>query len=151
MEGWVCALTNTNAAGDVTQLYPAWAAAGAALSTTTVGAQLRKPCEGTLFALQVLADGANAGILELYDINGADLGIDVSSLAAITDAQLDTAIAAGNAKLIFSLPYAGSGLTPWAPIGPRSFMKGLAARVVGSGTCSLNMTVRGGFRYTTRG
>lgn len=152
MEGWVCDLTIVAANGNVTQLYPAFAAAGAALNTTTVGDQIRTPCLGTLVAMQLMTDGANGGILELYDINGCDLGIDCSAADIITDTQLDAAVLAGKAKLIFSQNFAGSGLTPWAPIGPSAFMKGLAARAVGvTGTCKLNLRVRGGFCYTTRG
>lgn len=106
------------------------------------------PTEGQLIALQVATDGTNAGTIELYDINGNDLGINVSSAAAITDSQLDAAVTANKAKLILVQNFSGSGLTPWAPVGPASFMKGLAARAVGAtGTCTLNMVVHGGYRY----
>ena len=60
-----------------------------------VGQQVRQPCEGQLISLQVCSDGTNAGILELYDISGRELGVNVSSATAITDAVLDAAIAAG--------------------------------------------------------
>ena len=106
------------------------------------------PCEGQLISLQVATDGTNALILELYDISGLEIDVDVSSLTAITDSQLDAAVTAGKAKLIFIQNVAGSGLTPFAPVGPARIMKGLAARAVGSaGTCTLNMVVQGCYRY----
>jgi hypothetical protein len=148
VDRWTCALTIVAANGDATQLYPSYAAAGTDPATATTAQQVRQPCEGQLIALQVASDGTNAGILELYDISGHALGINVSSAAAITDTQLDAAIAAGKAKLILVQNFAGSGLTPWASVGPASFMKGLAARAVGStGTCTLNLVVHGGYRY----
>lgn len=103
-----------------------------------------------MISLQCLTDGTNSFTLQLYDISGIEQGIDVSSAAVITDAQLATALAAGKAKLIFSQLIAGSGLTPIAPVGPAGFMKGLAARAWNSGptgTCSLNIGVEGGYRY----
>lgn len=148
MDRWTVDLTMVTATGNVTQLYPDYAAAGTNPATATVAQQVRMPTEGQLIALQVASDGTNAGILELYDINGHDLGIDVSSTNVITDAQLDAAIAAGKAKRILVQNFAGSGLTPWAPVGPASFMKGLAARAVSNaGTCTLNLVVHGGYRY----
>lgn len=148
MDRWVCSLTLGAATGTVSQLYPAWAVTGVAPSTATPSQQVRQPCEGQLVALQVCSDGTNGGVLELYDINGIDYGIDVSSAVSITDTQLDTAIAANTAKLILKQNFAGSGLTPWAPVGPASFMRGLAARAVGAtGTCDLNLVVHGGYRY----
>jgi hypothetical protein len=105
-------------------------------------------CEGQLISLQVASDGTNGGILELYDISGHELGIDVSTGTAITDDELDTAIANGTAREILVQNFAGSGLTPWAPVGPAAFMKGLAARAVGvTGTCTLNLVVHGGYRF----
>lgn len=148
MDRWVVPLTIVAATGDCTQCYPSYAAAGIDPATATTAQQVRKPCEGQLIALQVASDGTNGGVLELYDISGASLGINVSSATAITDAQLDAAITAGKAKLILVQNFAGSGLTPWAPVGPASFMKGLAARAVGAtGTCTLNLVVHGGYRY----
>lgn len=147
MDRWVCPLTLVTATGDVTQLYPAYAPTGVDPSTATTAQQVRKPCEGQLISVQVCSDGTNGGILEIYDISGADLGINVSSATAITNTQLTAAISAGKAKLILKQNFAGSGLTPWAPVGPASFMKGLAARAVGvAGTCDLNLVVHGGYR-----
>jgi hypothetical protein len=141
-------LTIVAANGDATQCYPTYAAAGTDPATATPSQQVRMPTDGQLISLQVASDGTNAGILELYDISGHELGINVSSATAITDAQLDAAIAAGKAKLILVQNFAGSGLTPWASVGPASFMKGLAARAVGAaGACTLNLVVHGGYRY----
>lgn len=148
MDRWVSDLDIVSATGSVTQLYPSYAAVGVDPATATPSQQVRMPTEGQLISLQLASDGSNGGLLQLFDINGNDLGINVSSAAAITDTQLDTAIAAGKAKLILEQNFAGSGLTPWAPVGPASFMKGLAARAVGvTGTCKLNMVVHGGYRY----
>ncbi len=148
MDRWCVPVTIVAATGVVTQLYPDYATVGADPATATTAQQVRMPTEGQLISLQVASDGTNAGILELYDINGNDLGIDVSTTTVITDTQLDTAIAAGKAKLILEQNFAGNGLTPWSPVGPASFMKGLAARAVGStGTCKINMVVHGGYRY----
>jgi hypothetical protein len=149
MEGWVVELTGVGATGDVTQLYPAWAAAGAVPGSATLGDQIRQPIEGQITNLQIRTDGTNGGIIELYDINGADAGADVSSLTAITDAQLDAAIAAGTAKLIYTQNFISSPETP-INMGWKGFSKGLAARNVGSGLCYLNMVVNGGYRYITK-
>ncbi len=153
MEGWSgIALTIGSASGDLKQLYPDWAPSGAVPATAQTGDQLRRPNQGQLTALQVETDGTNALTLELYDIAGDQVGADVSSGTAITHAQLTTALVDGRAKLIFRQNIAGSGLTPITPIGPRGFLKGLAARAVGStGSCYLNMTVQDGYWYSTRG
>ncbi len=148
MDRWLCDLTLGAASGDVQQLYPAWATTGGAYSTSTPSTQIRQPCEGQLISLQVCSDGTNGGVLEMYDISGYQLGVDVSTGTAISDTVLDAAITAGKAKFILKQNFAGSGLTPWAPVGPASFMKGLAARAVGvTGTCTLNLVVHGGYRY----
>lgn len=152
MEKWVTQTLTIGAAdGNVTQLYPTYAAVGINPATATTGQQMREPTHGQLISLQIKTDGTNAGTLELYDISGTLLGIDVSSTDVITDAQLDAAITAGNARLIFDQNFIGAGTTPLTPVGPAGFSKGLAARAVGStGTCRLNLTVQGGFRYTTK-
>lgn len=150
MERWVCPLTIVAATGNLTQLYPQWATAGINPATATSGQQVRYPCEGKMTSLQCFTDGTNAFTLELYDISGMELGADVSSAAVITNAQLVAALAAGKAKLIFKQNIAGNGLTPMTPVGPAGFMKGIAARAwnVGpTGTCELNLSVEGGYRY----
>jgi hypothetical protein len=148
MDRWVVPLTVVAANGDATQAYPPIATAGIDPATATPGQLVRCPCEGQLVSLQVATDGTNALILEVYDISGIELGINVSSATAITDTQLDAAITAGKAKLIFEQNVAGSGLTPFASVGPARFMKGLAFRAVGAaGTCKVNAVVQGGYRY----
>lgn len=148
MERWVVNLQDVTSTGDLTQLYPDFAAVGIAPSSATPSQQVRHPCEGTLTALQVKTNGTDGGTLQVYDINGWEVGADVSSATAITNAQLTTALADGRAKLIFEQNFAGSGLTPFTPIGPARFLKGLAARFVGSaGEIELNLTVQGGYRY----
>jgi hypothetical protein len=148
MERWVCPLTIVGNTGNVTQLYPEWAEPGANPATATVAQQVRYPCEGKLISLQCLTNGADSFEIEIYDISGMELGIDVSSANVITDAELTAAIAAKKAKRIFKQNVAGNGLTPFTPLGPAGFMKGLAARAVGtSGACALNMDIEGGYRY----
>lgn len=148
MQRWVIPLTIGLGTADITQGYPAWATAGVNPATATPAELVRRPCEGQLTSLQVMTDGTNALILQVYDISGIELGLNVSSATAITDAQLVAAIAAGKAQLIFEQNVAGSGLTPFSPVGPFRFMKGLAFRAVGvSGTCKVNCVVQGGYNY----
>lgn len=144
-ESWVIALTGVMADGNVTQLYPASCTAGTSLATATPSQLVREPTSGELVSIQVQTDGTNAGVIELYDISGIDRGINVSSATTITDAELDAAIAAGDAKLIYSQNVAASGLTPPSAT-YRRFLKGLAARYVSSGTCNLNLVCSGGYR-----
>lgn len=148
---WVIAVTGTasNGTGNVTQLYPATCTAGVNPATATNGQLIRKPAEGAVHSIQVEPDGTNGGKIQIYDISGIDLGIDVSSATAITNAQLTAAITAGTARLIFEQTFAGtvgSGIVN-APGIYRSFAKGLAARFVSdnsTGTATLNLVVGGG-------
>ncbi len=152
---WVITLTSVAATGNVSQLYPVICSAGVNPATANNGDLIRKPMQGALHSLQVETDGSHSGALEVYDISGIDLGIDVSSAVVITNAQLAAAITAGTAELIFAQNFAGtsgSG-TVNAPGIYRSFMKGLAARFIsdagtGVGTCTLNLVVSGGFQKT---
>jgi hypothetical protein len=147
---WVVALTGVAADGNVTQLYPVSCSAGVAKASSTIGQLLRRPMEGALHSVQVRADGANAGVIEVYDVNGEDAGADVSSATTITDTQLDALITAGRARLIFvqDVPMtAGTGVIN-APGLYRAFAKGLAARYVSAGACTLNLVVTGGCRKT---
>lgn len=148
MQRWIVPLSIVANNGNVTQAYPDFATAGVDPAIATPGQLVRCPCEGQLVSLQVATDGINSLILEVYDISGIELGINVSSATTISDAQLDAAISAGKAQLIFEQNVAGSGLTPFASVGPARFMKGLAFRAVGSaGTCKVNAVVQGGYRY----
>ncbi len=150
MEGWVTTLSHVTSTGDVTQIYPSWAPAGVAYASATNGQLMRYPCEGTLFNIQIETDGTNAGVLQLYDISGAQQGADVSSAAVITNTQLAAAITAGTAKLIYEQNFASTPTTP-INVSPRGFMKGLAGRFVASGgEIKLNLVVKGGFRLTVK-
>lgn len=149
MEGWVIQLTGVASNGVVTQLYPAYATAGADPASAVLGDQIRQPMEGQITNLQIRTDGTNGGIIELYDINGADIGADVSSLDAITDVELTALITAKKAKLIYTQNYISSPETP-VNMGWKGFSKGLAARNIGSGYCYVNAVINGGFRYITK-
>lgn len=151
-EGWVVDFTIVAATGNVKQLYPSWCGAETALGSADTGDTLRKPCGGKCTGIQILTDGTNGGTLEIWDFNGADEGINVSSTDVITNAQIDAAVTAGRAKLIHKQNYIASTETP-VNIGPFSFQKGLAARISNSspaGTASLNLKIEGGFRKTTK-
>lgn len=150
MEGWVVQLSSVANNGDITQLYPAWAAAGADPSTATLGDQIRQPIEGQIISLQVRTDGTNGGYVELWDANGALGGADVSSDDEISDAEMAAMISAGNAKLIYTQNFVALPETP-INMGWKGFLKGLAARFVGTGgVCYLNIVVNGGYRYITK-
>jgi len=149
-QGWVCPLTAVTATGNVTQLYPANCTAGVAKAGSTNGQQIRRPLQGALHSIQVEADGTNGGIIQIYDIDGGQWGADVSSATAITNTQLNAAIAAGKAALIFEQQFAGTtGSGPVnAPGVYREFLHGLAARMVmdtPTGGCKLNLVVGGGY------
>ncbi len=148
---WVVALTAVAATtGDVTQLYPTWCSAGVNPATATNAQLIRRPMAGAMHSIQVKPDGSNGGTLEIFDINGLELGVDVSSAAVITAAVLDAAITAGKAKLIFNQSFAGtvgSGVVN-APGIFRAFMHGLAARFSNAGPtgiCTLNLVCDFGY------
>lgn len=139
VDSWNVSLSGVASNGNVTQCYPAYCSAGVNPATATTAQEVREPTGGELISVQVATDGTNAGTIELYDINGVALGIDVSSAATITDTQLDDAITAGHAKLIYSQNVVATGITP-PSCGYRKLMHGLAARfVAGAGACSLNI------------
>lgn len=146
MEGWgKLALAGGGATGNLTQLYPATATAGDALPIAAMGV-LRKPCGGRIGQVSIMTDGVNGGTVELWDLSGLDVPCDVSSLAAITDAQLTTLKALGKAKLLWSQNFGATPADPAAWSLAEGFMRGLAARNVGAaGTCYLNLIVEGGY------
>ena len=136
-------------AGDLTQLYPASCSVGT--GALTLGTLIRKPCEGTLVALQVEPDGTNGGEIEIWDVNGADVGADVDTATAITQPQLTAAIAMGRARILYSQKFSGSSGSRLAIAHGVPFMHGLAARYINStGYCQLNITADGGFCKTQR-
>jgi hypothetical protein len=141
------ALTAVAATGDLTQLFPTFAAVGSA--ATTSGALRRRACEGTLLGCEVEPDGANGGELELWDLNGADVGANVNTAVAITNAQLVALQALGLARLMYSQKFTATAGARLAFSHAIPFSKGLAARYVSAtGTCELNLRVDGGYRYT---
>lgn len=152
MEAWSgIQLSAVTATGVVTQIFPTWAPNGAtSLVNRTPGSTVRVPRQGTLYSVQIRTDSANGGLIELYDASGDDIPVDVSTTAnpTITNAQLNTLITRGLAKLIYAQDFvANSGAaTPSAP--PRPFLRGLMGRFVNSGPtgfCQLNLVVTGGF------
>lgn len=152
MEAWSgITLPAVLATGIVTQIYPTWAPVGqTSLANRTPGQTVRVPRQGTLYSVQIRTDSANGGLIELYDVSGDDIPVDVSTSnpATFTNAQLNALIARGLAKLIYAQDFvANSGAsTPSAP--PRPFLRGLAGRFVNSGPtgfCQLNLVVTGGY------
>lgn len=145
---WVIALTAVAATGNVTQCYPAWAPTGVNPATAARGEEIRHPREGQLHSFHVGVDGSNGGTLEIYDINGADAGADVSSAAVITNAQLVSLISRGLAKLLYTIDFAGtvgSGPAPYSGL-YRAFARGLGMRfsnVGPTGACKVNCVIGG--------
>lgn len=149
MMGWAgISLAAVAATGDLTQLYPDCCTVGT--GATTMGTQKRTPSEGTLASLQVEPDAIDGGIIQIWDLNGADIGADVNTAAAITNAQLVLLQAAGRARLIFEQVFSGSSGARTAVSFGMPFTHGLAGRYVNTtGTCKLNITADGGFRKTS--
>lgn len=154
-EAWSgISLASVAATGDLTQLYPTWCSAGVAKSSSTVGQLIRRPMQGALHSIQLKGDGSHSGYLEIWDLNGEDAGVDVSSATAITNTQKASITLPTVPKLIFRQDMtglAGAGIVNAAGI-YRTFARGLAARWVGDGgagagggACELNLVVTGGF------
>jgi hypothetical protein len=148
VDAWVVSLPAAAANGDVQQCYPAGIGTNVAKSAATAGQWVRSPMQGALHAFSVQPDGAQAGVLELYDIDGNDAGANVSTATAITDTQLDALIASGTAKLIYKQTIPSSvGNQIVSPPGIYiAFMRGLGARYVSSGTCVVSFRITGGSR-----
>jgi hypothetical protein len=132
---WVQTLTAVAATGNVTQCFPAWCPTGVNPATAVRGQEIRHAQDCQLHSITVTPDGTNGGILEIFDINGADAGADVSSADVITNAQLTSLITRGLAKLIMTLDFAGtigSGPSPYAGI-YRTIARGLGMRFSNAG------------------
>lgn len=151
MEGWVVPLTAvTTATGDLTQVYPSFCPAGVNPAVAVLGDQIRQPLGGKLYSTQIQTDGTNGGIIELWDVNGEDIGANVSSATTITNAQLVALQALGKAKLIYSQNFQASPITPFNA-GYKGFAHGIAARFIASaGVCNLDLSVGGGFFFRTK-
>ncbi len=147
IDSWTCALTATTSTGDLKQLFPSWCPTGTNPAVAVPGDQIRKPTEGFMRAAQVKTDGTNGGYVEIWDVTGFDLGLDMSSGTAITNTQLTSLITLGKAKKIWDQNFtATSGASTPSAFG-KQFVHGLAARFVsGAGACTLNLDVEGGFR-----
>ena len=148
MEAWSgIQLSGVTSTGNLKQLFPTWCPAGAtSLANRTPGSTVRRPMQGTLYSVQIRTDGATAGYIELWDANGEDVAVDVSTADTVTNANLVALQALGKAKLIYRQDFtANSGAaTPSAP--PRPFMHGLIGRFVATGGyCELNLVVEHGF------
>jgi len=139
MDTWPITLTGVAADGDGTQLYPAWCSAGVAAGAA---GDKRRPVDGMVAELHILGDGTNAGTLQLYDMNGDDEGAEVSSAAAVTNAQIVAGLAAGRARLIADIDIAGSDKIV-TNLKNTTIMKGLVGRFVGSGSCTLTIQSSG--------
>lgn len=149
MTPWVIQLNAVLANGNLTQLYPDSCTAGS--GATTSGTLKRSPCEGVLVNAQVEPDGTNGGEIQLWDVNGADIGANVDTTNVITDAQLNTLIAAGKARAIYGQKFSGSSGSRLAIAYGVTIMHGIAARYVNTpaaGTLELNLVVGGCCRKT---
>lgn len=147
MDAFTSALTAVTATGNLKQIYKPECTPGP--GTGVSGTQKRQPCEGVAWNVEVKTDGVNGGTIELYDMNGADVGADVDTLDVITNAQLTAAVAAKKARLMWSQQFAGSGTARLAVNRGTTFAKGLAARFSNAGpagTCTLNVQWDGGER-----
>lgn len=150
-DSWIATLTavKNDGTGAIVQLFPQYCPTGVnPFANHSAGSQIRRPVEGELLNVQIQSDGTNGGVIEMWDINGLDGGIDVSSATAITAAQLASLISRGLARLIYTQNFAGaSGATNPTIVG-KVFARGLAARFSNSGptgSCTLNLTVKGGY------
>jgi hypothetical protein len=140
-------LSAVTSTGNLTQLYPASCTAGT--GANTMGNEKRGPCEGILVNAQVETDGIDGGLIELWDVNGADAGADVDTATVITNAQLAAMVAAGKARIMYAQNFSGGSGSRLAIAHGVTFAHGLAGRfVAAAGSCSLNLIVSGGCRKT---
>ncbi len=138
-------ITGVAANGNLLQIYPPDCPAGIAVATATPAQMIREPIEGELVGFQVQTNGSDGGVFELWDVAGDDGGADVSTAAVITNAELVVAQNKGKASLLWRQNLLGTGVTPPCPSYFR-FMRGLAARWVSSGNCSMSGNISGGYR-----
>ena len=139
----------TDDTGNLIQLYPASCSPGS--GSGLKGSQIRKPQAGITTSMQIQTDGINGGVLELWDVNGADAGADVDTLNVITAAQLNSLVARGMARILWSQNLTGSFAEPMRSANPVNFSHGIAARFVnqaGVGKVFINIFADGGFCYT---
>lgn len=152
-ESWVRTIDIVTETGDLTQLYPATCTPGVNPAAATLGQWIRKPQNGALHSLQVMPDGSNGATVEFWDINGLDVGADVSSGETITNAQLVAAQAQGLARLIYKNEFTstvGSGVANAAGV-YRTILRGIAVRIwndAPAGEATVNLVVDYGYVKT---
>ena len=148
MNSQVVTLTAVTSTGNLTQIFPAGMTAGP--GTGAPGSMKRMTSSGCLFRAEVCPDGANGGVLELWDVDGSDGGANVDTGTTITNAQLNVSLALSprRARLIYTQSFSGAGA---GDVRAQSIVPaglhinwGLAARFIGAaGTCSLNVSMEG--------
>ena len=141
--------------GVVTQLFPSTLIAaslgGTDLVLTTTyppagGGLVRRPTSGRTEKVSVTSDGVNGGIVEFWDVAGADRGAtnNVNNANTMTDAFV-----VANGRLIFKMFITGTathGSELSANIDNVEFAQGLAVRFIsGAGTISVAPYIEGGF------
>jgi len=146
------ALTNVNASGALTQLYPNWLQAGSA----SVGVLTRRrPNEGVISRLEVVPATGIGGVFELWDMAGTLTGTSqVNSATSITNAFLvaEQARTPPRARLLWSIDFSGALEGANKLLGVRVvFARGLVARytqadTVGTRSVTLNLVVDGGYQ-----
>ena len=153
MQAWGgISLTNVNAGGSLTQLYPNFVPAGSGVSPNAVLTR-RCPTDGVLGRAEFVPSSGVGGTLELYDIAGELTGTnDVNAGTTMTNAYLSAALAAGRAHLLWKTDFAGTLTGSDKLLGVRVvFARGLAARFIqsdapGTNTLVINIVCAGGFR-----
>ena len=71
----------------------------------------------------------------------------MSSGTAITNTQYNSLVSSGKAKLIWEQNFGSTAGSPIIWTWNQSFVRGLGARYIGSGTCSLSIIGEGGFQW----
>ena len=146
------ALTNVNAGGALTQLYPNWLQAGSAAAGVLTR---RRPNEGVISRLEVVPATGIGGVFELWDMAGTLSGTNqVNSATSMTNAFLvaEQARTPPRARLLWSLDFSGALEGANKLLGVRVvFARGLVARytqsdAVGTRSVTLNLVVDGGYQ-----
>ena len=147
MEGWgAIPLNYVAATGNLTQLYPNWITGTGSALPISPGGTLLAPKGGRIGQISIKTDGTNGGYVELWDLTGLDVPVDVSSLTTITNTNLVYLQGLNKAKLMWSQNFAASPADPAPWSLAMGFMRGLAARFVGNaGSCALNIIAEGGY------
>lgn len=141
-----------SATGDLTQLFPAFATAGA--GTLLRGELVRKTCEGVLYRVDVDPSDAVGGYFELWDVAGQPFGAtnNINTQTQLTNTYVAAEQAAGRARMIWRTDFKGdSGLTTKTFATRTVFNQGLAGRfvnaidAVGTKNIAVNIVAEGGY------